>query len=114
MFYMPLGEYWLGPTRYTWADNQCGTLQFDNGTEEILRDDVGACKEECEKKVSCNAITAENTICDGSPCIKCILKNCTFPVPAPCGPRRECIGNNLEDPDYRGYYRATGKKEIYI
>ena len=98
MFYMPLGEYWLGPTRYTWADNQCGTLQFDNGTEESLRDDVGACKETCEQTESCNAIAVK----DANLQIYCDLRSCPIPIPAPAGqPWGDVKGCG-------GYYRATG------
>ena len=110
MFDMPLGKQWLGPTRYTWAENQCGTLRFDDGFEN-LRDNIGACKEECEKKESCNAITVRNATCNGVPCIMCGLRNCTFPVPAPCGPTGECrVDGEMADSGFQGYYKATGKK----
>ena len=108
MFDMPLEKHWLGPTIYTWGKDQCDKIR------SFYRDNLGDCKKTCEDWESCNAIIVKNAICNERPCIMCQLKNCTFPVSAPCGPKRECIGNNLEDPDYRGYYRATGKKEIYI
>ena len=110
MFDMPLGKHWLGPTKYTWADFQCAVLRFDNELEQKDLDDLGVCKEECEKKESCNAILVADATCNDRPCIKCQLRNCTFPVPAPCGPNGECRHGEMADSEFQGYYQATGKK----
>ena len=109
MFDMPLGKHWLGPTRYIWADDECGTLRLGDGFVNP-RDDLGACKEECEKMESCNAIVVADATCNDRPCIKCQLRNCTFPVPAPCGPNGECQRGEMADTEFQGYYQATGKK----
>jgi len=101
------GKHWLGPTKYTWADFQCAALRFDNELEQKDLDDLGVCKEECEKKESCNAILVADATCNDRPCIKCQLRNCTLPVPAPCGPNGECRRGEMADSEFQGYYHAA-------
>ena len=113
MFDIPLGMLWLGPTRYLWSEKLCGSLQ--NNSQKSLED----CKLACENLESCNAIEykkPENR--ENQPCY---LKNCTFPVPAPCGEKYACTCQPDEDCNWvdnelklRGYYQATGKKQICI
>ena len=96
---MPLDKHWLGPTIYTWSDDQCKNIRT------WVRDDLDACKGTCEKEDSCNAIIVKpatsNIVCD--------LRNCTLPVPAPCG--QSC---GMHVTELRGHYRASGKKQIDI
>ena len=96
---MPLDKHWLGPTIYTWSDDQCENIRT------WIRDDLGACKETCEEEESCNAIIVK----DANSKIECDLRECTLPVPAPCG--QSC---GMPVNEFRGYYRAAGKKQIDI
>ena len=96
---MPLEKHWLGPTLYTWGEDQCKPIRT------YTRDNLSVCKETCEETDSCNAIIVK----DVNLKIECDLKACTFPVPAPCG---QSCGVPVDEK--RGHYRATGKKQIDI
>ena len=67
----------------------------------MYRANLGACKDDCKKRESCNAIVVKDAISQ----IICSLKACRSPVPAPIGPRCEVPVNECG-----GYYQATGKK----
>ena len=99
MFDMHLEKHWLGPTIYTWSDDEC------NNIRTWRQENLGACMKICEETDTCNAIIVE----DANSQIICDLRACSFPVPAPCGPS---CGD--QDNEKRGHYRATGKKQIDI
>ena len=89
---MPLGKHWLGPTIYTWGEDQCKNLRT------YYRENLGACKETCKITGSCNAIEVKETNLQ----VVCDLKDCRFPVPAPIYLPADKL--------LKGYCRATGKK----
>ena len=106
MFDMALETHWLGPTCYVWSDKRCGGSLIASNEKTL-----GDCKLACENSKSCNAIEFKDTTVLKTSEGPCFLRNCSFPVPAPCGSNDECKRGVSEEPDneLRGYYRATGK-----
>ena len=78
-----------------WGDKRCKSLGAS-----VYRDSLGACKETCEKTESCNAFV----VIEANLEIICDLRDCSVSAPALVVP----------DDEMKGYYLATGKKQIDI